>query len=413
MASKNVYRHSSGASHRRLVVGRALQNSPKTQASEAPVSTSCLRPTPWRFCPCCLAGASRHRPPTPASTKTSSRCLTDSPARVTSSARRSSGAPIPNGPPPVLHPDTFKSLQLIATNEMAEVSLYETCWQKLKAGGVGFGPENFVNPDHLAFVLAAFEVFYHQEEVHAFIGQGGLQANGQPTVQPSRYKLNTNTYQDCLTTANILGDNVLGVSQGVINQAIAAGDSGLAAQLDSLIAQEGQQSGFLRSEMVVNGQHSRLPAAMPAYTASTRDWLFSLLEQSFIQPGTDQNKINIPVKFPMAVTNTAIQPVDQTLHFAVNLKPQTGNNYSFANVDWDPKHLYVTYISGQNVPVSKPIQAVTMANGVLSFSAAFPAYTNIMDGFVLAALTTTNNFTTFQAASDNSVAGPATIELTN
>lgn len=318
---------------------------------------------------------------------------------------------LPNGGPPKLHPDTYKSLQLIATNEQIEVSLYETCLLKLKAGSSGFGPENFVNDEHRAFVIATFEIFYQQEEIHALIGQGGLQANGQQPVKPSQYKLNTETYQDCLKTATIIGDNVLGTSQGVINQAIAAGDPGLAAQLDSLIAQEGQQSGFLRSETLVKGKHSRVPAAMPAYTASTREWLFSLLEQKYIKPGTDTNEIPLPVKFPMSVLDTNIQPVDQTLQFKVNLKPKSGNNYAFPNTYWNTKGLYVTYITGQNVPLSVPLQNAAVSNNHLTFSASFPAYTNIIHAFAIAALTPGNNYTTFQEASDASYAGPATIEL--
>lgn len=286
--------------------------------------------------------------------------------------------------------------------------------RKLKNGT--FGPENFVNEEHRQFVIATFDAFYQQEEVHTLIGQGGLQANGQQPVQPSQYQLKTDTYQDCLTTANILGDNVLGTSQGVINQAIAAGDSGLAAQLDSLIAQEGQQSGFLRSEMLVNGKHSRIPGAMPAYTASTREFLFALLEQKFIKPGTDKNNINLPVYFPLSVQNKNIDPVDQTLNYQVNLNPKTGNNYKFiSKVNWDSKDLYLAYISGQNKPFFEPIKNVKMDSKrqILTFDADFPAYTNIINGFPVGALTSGNNSTTAQEVTSNTVAGPATIELTN
>lgn len=326
---------------------------------------------------------------------------------------RTAHGTLPNSGPPKVHPDTYKSFQLIATNEQIEVSLYETCLLKLKAGSPGFGPENFVNAEHRAYVISTFEIFYAQEEIHALIGQGGLQAGGQPPVQPSQYQLNTNTYQDCLKTANLLGDNVLGVSQGVINQAIAAGDTGLPAQLDALIAQEGQQSGFLRSELLVDGKHSRLPAAMPGYTGSTREWLFSLLEQMFIKPGTDPNKIDIPVKYPMAVLNPKVPPIDQILLFTVNLKPQSGNNYAFPNVNWNTDDLYCTYITGLNKPFSVSIQKIVQTDSQLTFSAAFPAYTEIIHGFAIAALTTSNNFANPQEASDNSVAGPASIELTD
>lgn len=322
---------------------------------------------------------------------------------------------LPNYPIPKFHPDTFKSLQLIATNELIEVSLYEICLLKIKNGT--FGAENFVSEDHRQFVIKTFEAFYQQEEVHTLIGQGGLQANGQTPIQPSQYQLKTDTYQDCLTTANILGDNVLGTSQGVINQAIAAGDSALAAQLDSLIAQEGQQSGFLRSEMLVNGKHSRVPGAMPAYTASTREFLFSLLEQNFIKQGTDKNTIDLPVFFTMDVQNKNIAPVDQTLSFKVHLDPRTGNNYKFvSNVGWDSKNLYLTYISGQNMPFAVPINNVQMASKtqqIMTFDAYFPAYTNIINGFAVAALTSGNSSTTAQEVTSNTVAGPATIELTN
>lgn len=233
---------------------------------------------------------------------------------------------LPNYPIPKFHSDTFKSLQLIATNELIEVSLYEICLLKIKNGT--FGAENFVSEDHRQFVIKTFEAFYEQEEVHTLISRGGFRANGQTPTHSSQYQLETDTYQDCLTTANILGDNVLGTSQGVIHQVIAAGDSGLAAQLDSLVAQEGQESGFLRSEMLVNGKHSRLPGAMPAYTASTREFLFSLLEQNFIKQGTDKNTIELPVFFTMDVQNKTIVPVDQTLSFKVNLNPRPATTTS-------------------------------------------------------------------------------------
>lgn len=75
---------------------------------------------------------------------------------------------LPDYPIPKFHPDTSKSLQLIATIELIEVSLYGLCLLKIKNGT--FGPENFVNEDHRHFVIKTFEAFYQQEEVHTLLG---------------------------------------------------------------------------------------------------------------------------------------------------------------------------------------------------------------------------------------------------
>ena len=324
---------------------------------------------------------------------------------------------LPDTPPPTLHSDTLKSLQLIATNEMAEVSLYSTCYLKLHNRDHGFGDDNFADEAHRQFVVDTFRVFAHQEEIHALLAQGALQANGEAPVQPSRYQFNTDTYQDCLNMANILGDNVLATSQGVIQRAIEVGDGGLAVQLDSLVAQEGEQDGFLRSEQVVKGKHTRLPAAMPAYTGSTREWLFSILERIFIKPGTDKNNIDIPVYLLMNVDNKYIEPINQDLDFEVHLHTKTGNNYNDTkydeDYDWHSSDLYLTIITGQNLPISQPLKNVQVnkKQGSVKFSAYFPAADRFIHAYALAALTKGKDFVDPASVTNSTIAGPATIEL--
>ena len=78
----------------------------------------------------------------------------------------------------------------------------------------------------------------------------------------------------------------------------------------------------------------------------------------------------------------------------------------------DREHNSIVYLSGQNLPVTKPISRPVFVKGVAHFTAEFPFEDGFADGLTIAAVVKgTHNFTTNDAVAAASVYGPGLIEV--
>lgn len=75
--------------------------------------------------------------------------------------------------------------------------------------------------------------------------------------------------------------------------------------------------------------------------------------------------------------------------------------------------LYLTYTTGQQLPISVPLSDVRWRGSVISFRARFPYREYVMAGFSHASLTTKNKFADASAVVDSVLAGPALIQVDN
>lgn len=148
---------------------------------------------------------------------------------------------------------------------------------------------------------------------------------------------------------------------------------------------------------------SRPPSASTFLTNAPGAFAFNTLAQTVIVPGTNKNTYaaNVPIYDALAVGGTP-KPEDSTLTFTVTSKtaPTTSQ--------------FITYISGQNVPVSVPITNVKSAGaGKYSFQASFPfAKSGFSQGLTLSSITKTKGpFANSNAVAADTTAGPGLIYI--
>lgn len=201
---------------------------------------------------------------------------------------------------------------------------------------------------------------------------------------------------------------VLGALQGA-NVAFAKdGVPNLVQLISSVIGQEGEQNGYYR--IVLN----RVPSSSPFLTPVPAAFAFSAL-QMFVVPGScpfPLSNIDLPI-LPGIMTNGdpvgLVKPGDQTIRFSADL---TGSEAAGPYVG-KSAGLFMTYTTGQQVPVSVPVFGVRWTGRVISFLANFPYQQNVAAGFSHGALTTGNRFATADAVAEGALAGPAIIQVNN
>lgn len=124
-------------------------------------------------------------------------------------------------------------------------------------------------------------------------------------------------------------------------------------------------------------------------------------------------KINLPI-FPPLMTNggavAAIDAKDQTPHFSADLA-ELPDAKKYMNADG--KGLYLTYTTGQQLPVSVEIMNVKWCGSKIEFDAPFPYTKNGMQGFSHAAITSSNKFDSADAVVKATLAGPGVIQVRN
>lgn len=181
----------------------------------------------------------------------------------------------------------------------------------------------------------------------------------------------------------------------------------------SIIGQEGEQNGFYRSLLGLK------PSEKPFLTTSVAAFAFSALNQMFVVSCPfDLAEINLPILSALNVLSgnngMDVKPEDQTLRFSVDLSSggdntnrEMGKKYMGGNGDG----LFITYLTGQNLPVSEPISDVKWEGSTVTFEAFFPFSANVMEGLSIAALTTSQNFPNADAIVNATLAAPGLIQV--
>lgn len=244
-----------------------------------------------------------------------------------------------------------------------------------------------------------------QEEIHAIAAASVLENYGAFAPPPCTYKFPTSDIVSAVALAETFTALVLGTLQDASQLFAANGDAAPVRIIASVIGQEGEQTGWYR---VLLGLR---PSEKPFLTTSTASFAYSVLQGFIDSCPFDISEIAIPVFPPLTVNDgmSTVAPEDQTLCFSADLTD--------APAGWDKwlgdtvcEGLYVTYLTGLNVPISEPISAVSWSGNVISFSASFPYDEYDMDGLSIAALTTSGNFTDPDAIPAATLAAPALIQ---
>jgi len=236
-----------------------------------------------------------------------------------------------------------------------------------------------------------------------------LQGAGVFAPSACQYQFPVSNLKDAVNLAETFTAVVLGALQGANVLFAKDGAPGLIQTVSSVIGQEGEQNGYYRVFL------DKVPSESPFLTAVPAPFAWSAL-QMFVVPGScpfPLSNINLPI-FPPLMTNggavAAIEPQDQDLSFAAEL---SSSDAAKQYVGGDGSNLYLTYTTGQQLPISVPLKNVQWSGNHISFSAEFPFSKNVMQGFSHAALTTKNSFESADAVVEAALAGPGVIQVNN
>ena len=230
------------------------------------------------------------------------------------------------------------------------------------------------------------------------MGVNGILTNANHTaIKPCEYQFPVTNFNQAIALAQTFTDVVLGTLPEA--QAIFAADGGdespLVPLIGSVLAQEGEQVGFYRFAQ------KKTPSAAPFLTGGSPSFAFTAI-QMFIVPGScpqPLSNINLTTFGPLTVVSTP-QPINSTLEFAVPGKVAPDTNS-------------IVYLSGQNLPVTVPIYAVTPVDGTYHFKASFPFASGFANGLTIAALVkgVGQKFESNDAVAAATLFGPGLIEV--
>ncbi|RWA09264.1 hypothetical protein EKO27_g5838 [Xylaria grammica] len=301
-------------------------------------------------------------------------------------------------PPPTLSQAGITNFQLIAFNENLEVSFFQEIISNITNHVPGFEVESSTYSE--AALLEVLKTVKAQEELHAITAITTLQNFKAPLVPlPCTYDFPSTTLEEAITLAETLTAVVLGTLQDAEQSFAQNGDDGPVRAVSSVIGQEGEQNGFYR--VLLN----RKPSEKPFLTTNVAAFAFSALQQFVVSCPFDVAQIPLPI-FPGLSVLTAPEARDMYLSFSADLSgnPQVHEGSDFAG-------LFVTYLVGQQLPISEPIINPKFDGGVLTFDALFPFTENIMSGLSIAALTNASNFANADALVANTLAAPGLIQV--
>lgn len=234
-----------------------------------------------------------------------------------------------------------------------------------------------------------------------------LQAAGRFAPSACEYQFPVNTFQDAISLAETFTAVVLGALQDA--NALFTGDGAAdpVRLISSVIGQEGEQNGYYRLLL------SRIPPESPFLTTVPGAFAFSALQMFVDSCPFPLSNINLPI-FPPLMTNggavALLEPNDQMLSFQSDL-----SNSSAAQpfVGGDGSGLYLTYVTGQQVPFSVNITNVKWQGSTISFEANFPYTEYVMHGFSHGALTTGDTYANADAIVAGTLAAPAVLQVNN
>lgn len=174
--------------------------------------------------------------------------------------------------------------------------------------------------------------------------------------------------------------------------------------VSSVIGQEGEQNGAYRLYL------EEVPSESPFLTTVPAPFAWSAL-QLFVVPGScpfDLKEINLPI-FPSLNINggpvAALKAEDQELTFSAKLAG------SEAAKEKKTTGLYITYVTGQQLPYSVPAQDVQWEGDEIKLKAKFPFRELVAEGFSHASLTTAKDFPNADAIVKSTLAAPGVIQV--
>jgi hypothetical protein len=201
---------------------------------------------------------------------------------------------------------------------------------------------------------------------------------------------------------------VLGTLQDASQLIAKSGDDGVVRGVASVIGQEGEQNGFYR--LLLGSK----PSEKPFMTTNVGSFAFSFL-QRFVVPGScsfNISDIPVPIFARLDVEDKSkgldVQPKDQTLTFSADL---SGVEAAKKHVGGKGDGLFITYFSGQLLPISEPVSNVKWDGSKVTVDAFFPFTANVMQGLSVASLTTSANFSNAGAVPNTTLAAPALIQV--
>jgi hypothetical protein len=229
------------------------------------------------------------------------------------------------------------------------------------------------------------------------LAANGVLANAKnTTIEPCQYSFPVDNFQDAIALAETFTSVVLGVLP--VAQSLFAADGGEEAGLvpivGSIIAQEGEQTGYYRA------LQKKVASAAPLLTGGAPQFAYTAISQFFV-PGSCPNIQEIGLTaFPALTMETIPKAVNSTQLFSVS------GSLSSANAT-------LVYISGQNLPFSVPISNVNAAGGKTYFFAPFPYEAGFARGLTLGAVVSGAGakFNTTAEVAAATLFGPALIEV--
>jgi hypothetical protein len=338
---------------------------------------------------------------------------------------------ISNAPPPAkLAPSSLTAFQLIAFNELFEVAFFSSLIGNITANVPGYELPSKGKKEELLDVLQAILAvcrpsflslqsrehaekltpILQQEKLHAVNALGILKHFGAFTPSPCQYVFPTSNILDALTLTETFTALVLGTLQDAQQLMAKNGDDGAVRAVGSVVGNEGEQEGFFNILL------ARRPSEKPFLTTSVAAYAFSAL-QGFVVPGScpfPLERIGLPIFKPLSVLSGSagadVEPRDQVLTFRVDLG---GVEPAKKYVGGKGDGLFATYLTGQQLPVSEPVQNVRWEGSTVTFDAFFPYADNLMDGLSIAALTTAKGFAGPDELPAATLAAPALIQVVN
>ncbi|KAF4465673.1 late sexual development [Fusarium albosuccineum] len=321
-------------------------------------------------------------------------------------SRRADGT-LSNAPPPPKLGDSSKTaFQALAFGEEFEKAYFQSLLTNITNNVPGYKARSRFSKKELTKMLSTVVA---QEELHAINAINVLKHFNVTAPMPCKYHFPVNNLQDAFALAESFTMLVVGTLQDVSQTLAQNGDNGVVRAIASVIGQEGEQGGFYRTLL------GRVPSEKPFLTTSVGAFAYSYIYNNFVVPGScpfDLSMINLPIFAKLDVKDRTmgmdVKAMDQKLTFTADVGAVKGAE-KFVGGKGDG--LFLTYFSGQLLPISEPITNVKWNKGRITFDAFFPFEENVMQGLSVAALTTANNFSSPLMVPGATIAAPAIIQV--
>ncbi|KAI7785952.1 late sexual development protein [Diaporthe eres] len=318
--------------------------------------------------------------------------------------QQKAGGQLSNAPPPSkLASSSLTAFQLIAFNENFEVAYFSSLIDNITNNTPGFQLDDHKKRVELLSILEAVKA---QEELHAINAKNVLTNFGAFAPPPCSYKFPTADLNSSITLAETFTAFVLGVLQDASQLLATNGDAGPVRSVASVIGQEGEQNGWYRTFLGLK------PSEKPFLTTSVAAFAFSVLQGFVDSCPFDVSQIDIPIFPTLSVLSGSggldVEARDQALSFEADLTSVEGaEKYIGGSGDG----LFITYLTGQNLPISQPVTNVSWDGKKIKLEASFPFSANVMEGLSVAALTTKADFATADDVVAATLAAPGLIQV--